>query len=93
MRRGADANVEPRGGGGVGIEAEGALRLIGGAHYRLKQYDEAMEHYERRLQVLLRHYGQAGAKREAKVMVSANPKRNSNPQNHIATSICAFAAK
>jgi DnaJ-class molecular chaperone len=54
-------------GKGEGIEAEGALYMIGYAHQRLERWDEALEHYERRERVLLAHYGEEGAKKQAKV--------------------------
>ena len=58
--------VEGAGKGGA-VEAEGALFLIGEAHRKLEQWDEAMAHFERRLRVLLAHHGEEGARREAKV--------------------------
>ena len=56
-------------GKGGGVEEEGALRLIGNAHYELKQWDEALEHYQRRVRVLLEHYGgqEGGGKKEARL--------------------------
>ena len=56
-------------GKGGGVEEEGALDLIGDAHYKLKQWDEALEHYQRRVRVLLEHYGgqEGGGKKEARL--------------------------
>ena len=56
-------------GKGGGVEEEGALALIGDAHYELKQWDEALEHYQRRVRVLLEHYGgqEGGGKKEARL--------------------------
>ena len=59
--------VAERAGKGEGIEAESALNWIGEAHYWLKQYDEALQHRERRLRLLLAHFGEEGAKKEARV--------------------------
>ena len=59
--------VAERAGKGEGIEAESALLWIGEAHFKLKQYDEALEHRERRLRLLLAHFGEEGAKKEARV--------------------------
>ena len=56
-----------RAGKGEGIEAEEALAQVGNAHYELEQYDEALEHRERRLRLLLAHFGEEGAKKEARV--------------------------
>ena len=56
-------------GKGGGVEEEGALYLIGAAHYHLKQWDEALEHCQRRVRVLLEHYGgqEGGGKKEARL--------------------------
>ena len=56
-------------GKGGGVEEEGALALIGDAHRRLKQWDEALEHCQRRGRVLLEHYGgqEGGGKKEARL--------------------------
>ena len=59
--------VAERAGKGEGIEAESALLWIGEAHYWLEQYDEALQHRERRLRLLLAHFGEEGAKKEARV--------------------------
>ena len=59
--------VAERAGKGEGIEAESALLWIGEAHYGLEQYDEALQHRERRLRLLLAHFGEEGAKKEARV--------------------------
>jgi tetratricopeptide (TPR) repeat protein len=68
--RGALAVVKKVGNVG-GIEAVGALRLIGVAHFRLGQDDEALEHYERRLRLLLEYHGE-GAKKVVEVANAYN---------------------
>ena len=54
-------------GKGGGVEEEGALALIGEAHWRLKQWDEALAHFQRQLRLLLDHHGEEGAKRVVEV--------------------------
>ena len=59
--------VVQRSGKGGGIEEARPLQLIGAAHWRLKQWDEALAHYQRQLRLLLDHHGEEGAKRVAEV--------------------------
>ena len=59
--------VAERAGKGEGIEAESALNQVGEAHFWLEQYDEALQHRERRLRLLLAHFSEEGAKKEARV--------------------------
>ena len=59
--------VVQRSGKGGGIEEARPLQLIGGAHFRLKQWDEALAHYQQWLRLLLDHHGEEGAKRVAEV--------------------------
>ena len=59
--------VAEKAGKGASIEAAEALMQIGEAHFFLKQYDESLKHRERRLQVLLDHHGEEGAKHVATV--------------------------
>ena len=59
--------VVQRSGKGGGIEEARPLDLIGEAHWRLKQWDEALAHFQRQLRLLLDHHGEEGAKRVAEV--------------------------
>ena len=59
--------VVQRSGKGGGIEEARPLELIGEAHWRLEQWDEALAHYQRQLRLLLDHHGEEGAKRVAEV--------------------------